>query len=507
MYWLISLLTFETILEGLLCNGLAAGIPLLRKIISVAISVTLIGVTIALCSTAWYIWLWSIPIVAYRLINILRNYRSRLPRPQLRVVSVRAFGWLVIGQVSIITIAWLTSSYEFEMNLLAVIASAQLLCAVILLRASMHTWRHASVMTDVTALVDTKLPSLSVLVPARNETDDLQECLSALVASDYPKLEIIVLDDCSVTRRTPDIIRSFAHQGVRFINGAIPDESRWLAKNFAYERLSQEASGELLLFCGVDTRVEPQSFRRLVEILEGRQKDMVSVMPLRAAGVSRGNSLLQAVRYYWEICLPRGFFKRPPVLSTCWLIRAAALQRMGGFESVSRSVSPEAPFARRAVITDAYSFIRSDETIGIYSNKEAVEQYSTSVRVRYPQLHRRLELVALVSLFELTFLLGPLIGLLVAADLVHAMAYVAVWGVALLCLLTTYAIVTVGARLANPWYGWMLMPVAFVMDLVVLHVSLWKYEFSSVEWKGRNVCIPVMQLAPTVRYTHRKQRR
>jgi hypothetical protein len=49
--------------------------------------------------------------------------------------------------------------------------------------------------------------------------------------------------------------------------------------------------------------------------------------------------------------------------------------------------------------------------------------------------------------------------------------------------------------------------VAFVMDLVVLHVSLWKYEFSSVEWKGRNVCIPVMQLAPTVRYTRRKQRR
>src|SRR6185369_10184139 len=109
---------------------------------------------------------------------------------------------------------------------------------------------------------------------------------------------------------------------------------------------------------------------------------------------------------------PRRFFKRPPVISTCWLIKRDVLERMGGFESVSRSVNPEAPLARRAVVSDAYGFVRSDSAMGIYSSKRAEDQYATSVRVRYPQLHRRLELVALVALCDALLLIGPFVGLL-----------------------------------------------------------------------------------------------
>ncbi len=493
MYWLVSLLVLSTILEGLICNGGYAVRSKPHKAVCIFAAALLTGVTIGLCVLAWQVWVWSAPLVAYRLINLLRIYMGRMPSLQLRTVALRAFGWLVIGQIVVTLVAWLASHYHFEMSVLNVLVVAQLLCAVVLLRASMHTWRHAGVLTKSESLTDRELPSLSVLVPARNETDDLDRCLQALVASDYPKLEILVLDDCSATRRTPDIIRSFAHDGVRFIQGDVPDESRWLAKNYAYAQLAKEASGEVLAFCGVDALLEPQSLRELVTLLEVRQKDMLSVMPLRSGG-RQSNSLLQAMRYYWEICLPRRFFKRPPVLSTCWLIRQSALKKMGGFESVSRSVSPEAPLARSAVVTDAYSFIRSDENLGVYSSKPAAEQYGTSVRVRYPQLHRRMELVALVSFFELVFLLGPIIGLLLIGDLSNKMAYIAIWVVSLLCLFTTYGLVTTGARLTNRWVGWLLMPVAFIVDLAVLHTSLWKYEFMSVDWKGRNVCIPVMQV-------------
>lgn len=281
-----------------------------------------------------------------------------------------------------------------------------------------------------------------------------------------------------------------------FIQGDEPDETRWLAKNYAYEQLSQEASGEILLFCGVDARFEPQSIRQLVSLMQVRKKEMLSFMPLRSASPEQGNSILQAMRYYWEICLPRRIFKRPPVLSTCWMIRQETLVRMGGFESVSRSVSPEAPLARKAVVNDTYGFIRSDSSLGVYSDKSADEQYDTSIRVRYPQLHRRLELVAVTSLFELIFLLGPALGLIFASTLTHAMAYIALWSVSLVCLLVTYGLVTTGARLSDQWYGWMLMPVAFVVDLAIMHISMWKYEFASVQWKGRNVCIPVMRVEP-----------
>lgn len=499
MYWLIGLFGLEACLEAFLCAGGFVGRERLRRFCCVVVAIALPVATIGLAAAHWRVWLWAVPVTGYRLVNILRVYRRRLPEQQLRTVALRAYGWLLTGQLVLVVAAWVIRHWHLGSMAVALIAALQLLVAVGLLRTSIHTWRHAAPIHTGERLRDRDLPSLSVLVPARNETGQLDACLQALTASDYPKLEIIVLDDCSVVRETPEIIRSYAHGGVRFIHGELPDETRWLAKNWAYEQLAREANGELILFCGVDALFDPTSIRQLVETLVMRKKDMLSVMPLRLIKRETENSLLQIMRYYWEMCLPRRLFKRPPVLSTCWLIRRSAFDHMGGMEAVSRSVNPEAHFARQAVVTDAYSFIRSDEIMGVYSDKPAIEQYGTSVRVRYPQLHRRLELVAVTAAFELVFLLGPFVALCCVGMLSHTMAYVGVWVVSLLCLLVTYGMVAGGAHLANRWYGWAYMPVAFAVDMVMLHISCWKYEFSTVDWKGRNVCVPVMRIsqAPT----------
>lgn len=493
MFWLISLLILEVVLEGNLTRGLIAK-PLPRKLLTLGAAALLIIVTISLLFVDWRIWGLAIPFTLYRLINLKRIYMHRLPEEQLRMVAFRAFCWLLGLQALVAGTAWLIDTNNFGNTAFDVIVCLQLLTALIILRASTHTWQHAVVAADAKPLADAELPSVSVLVPARNETDDLERCLGALVASDYPKLEIVVYDDCSANKRTPEIIRSFAHEGVRFIQGDAPDETRWLAKNYAYNRLSDTATGDVLLFCGVDAVLEPQTIRKLVCILQERGKDMLSIMPLRDAPDTQGHALLQAMRYYWEVCLPRGFFKRPPVLSTCWLIRRQALEHMGGFESVSRSVTPEAPLARRAVATDAYGFIRSDNSIGVYSGKSTMEQYATSVRVRYPQLHRRLELVAVCALLELILFIAPIVGLIFSFTFDHGFAYGLAWSVTTACLLITYAMVSVGPKLTNATYGWLLMPVAFAVDFAILHISMWKYEFSSVDWKGRNVCVPVMHL-------------
>jgi len=453
-------------------------------------------VTVALLLGDWQVWLVPAVLEAYRLINGVRFLRQRLALPRLNSIALRAHYWLALLQAVAVVVGWLVAQLHDGSVLLAMVAALQLLGVLALVRSSVHTWRHTAAFTGAEPMTDRELPSLSVLVPARNETDALQRCLEQLLASDYPKLEIIVYDDASSNRRTPEIIRGFAHDGIRFVPGGEPDETHWLAKNWAYDRLRQEASGELLLFCGVDALFQPQTLRRLVEVLEQRGKDMLSILPLKDAGVRSSASLLQPMRYYWELCLPRRFFKRPPVLSTCWLVRATMLDRVGGFRAVSRSITPEAYFARQAVVTDAYSFIRSDEELGIYSAKPVSEQYATSVRTRYPQLHRRLELVAVAALLELVVLAGPVIGLACSWLLPHALPYVLLWAVCVLGLLVTYYLAAVATGLNNLLLAWLVMPIAFACDIIMLHISLYKYEFSHVEWKGRDVSGPVMQVIP-----------
>lgn len=216
---------------------------------------------------------------------------------------------------------------------------------------------------------------------------------------------------------------------------------------------------------------------------------MLSVLP-KNENTRLLSQFVQPVRYGWELALPRRLFQRPPVLSTCWLIKKSLLTSTGGFKAVSRSIVPESYFARSAAVTDGYGFIRSR---AVFSRKSLAEQQATAVRTRYPQLHRRPELVALLSVSEIVGIILPLVLCIVAimqhvwwAALLTGVAYILFsicWGIT--CFIT-YAQARMLATL--------LLPLAILWDVVLMHTSMLKYEFSEVIWKGRNVCIPVMHV-------------
>lgn len=456
---------------------------------------TLVAST-ALVLQNWQVWVLPWFIGLYRQVNLARGALRRLQADRLRNGGLHATGWLLGMQLAFALLLWVVQMHEAWYPLLAVLAALQLLVVLGLLRTTLQTWQYTEQSLKHTKpLTDKELPSLSVLIPARNETAALEACLQSLIVSDYPKLEILALDDCSTDVRTPEIIREFAHEGVRFIRGDEPDE-HWLAKNAAYQRLADEASGELLLFCGVDVVFEPQTLRKLVELMIADNREMISVLPQRLPEEKRRFSLLQPMRYYWEVCFPRRFFKRPPVLSTCWLIKADALTHYGGFGSVAHAITPEAHLAKKAVIANAYTFIRSTTELPLYSTKTIDEQYDTMIRVRYPQLHRRLEMVAIAALFELVFLIAPFFALLATPFIHNKLAFGLVWLTAATGIVVMYGLVAVKTRLNSTLLGYLTAPVAFIVDIVMLHNSMIKYEFGQVIWKERNICIPVMHVYP-----------
>ena len=454
-----------------------------------------VATTVVLVQHDWRVWLVPGGISLYRWINIYRVAAWRMPIERLRRSTINTFVWLVSTQVVASVLLYVARRVGYDVSL-AFFVALQAIVAVVLLRSTINTWWHTRMPAAIKPLTNTELPSLSVLIAARNETEELRKCLESVIASDYPKLEIIVLDDCSSSRQTPEIIRQFAHDGVQFIHGSEPPE-RWLAKNYAYQTLAEKASGDTLVFSCADVLFEPDTLRRLVEIMRAKNRDMMSVMPSRGNNEYRAFNILQAMRYYWELVFPRRLFKRPPVLSSLWLIRAAALERYGGFRSATRAVSPEATFAKKAVVTDSYMFVRGDEhTLRLSSVKTTSQQFATSVRVRYPQLHRRLELVCLTTLFELAFFFGPFVCLLLSPHTPRPAVYAAAWGVVCAIIAATYYVSSVLTRLSEPAVGLMVSFAAFALDVVVLHVSMFRYEFSDVLWRGRNICSQVMHVTP-----------
>lgn len=448
---------------------------------------------------AWQFNLWGILIFVasfYRIFNCLRVIQGRMNEVYMKRATFRTSVVLIALQVLAAALWLIWSEWSGAAWLIwLVVAAAQLGLALVFFASVVRRMKRTSWPENLQPASSQELPTLTVAIPARNETEQLEQCLKSLIASDYPKLEILVLDDCSQTRRTPEIIRSFAHAGVRFVKGSEPGSS-WQPKNHAYARLLEEAVGEYVLFCGVDVRFKPDSLRQFVTTTLAKKKTMVSLLPWRSPSAAGKFAPMQAVRYLWELAPPRRLFNRPSVLSTCWIAKRSELNKAGGFKAVARSIVPEAHFAKLFSRTnDGYSFMRASQTLGIESAKPLSAQRDTAIRVRYPQLRRRPENV---------FFLGQLYGFFVFLPFSIAVAgfwiSVGIWAqimaaAAVVLLILVYAKVTAATRTGNPWLSLIALPVSLLSDLVILHVSMWKYEFSVVEWKGRNICIPVMHVA------------
>jgi glycosyltransferase involved in cell wall biosynthesis len=104
----------------------------------------------------------------------------------------------------------------------------------------------------------TSRPTVSVIVPARNEELSLEACLKSLTAQAGVTFEIIVVDDAS-TDRTRDIALSFP--GVRVVEAG-PLPKGWSGKNNAVTTAAKQALGQWLLFTDADTVHLPYSLVR-----------------------------------------------------------------------------------------------------------------------------------------------------------------------------------------------------------------------------------------------------
>lgn len=106
----------------------------------------------------------------------------------------------------------------------------------------------------------TRMPLVSIIVPARNEEAVLGRLLTSLQSIDYPAYEVIVVDDCS-TDQTAAIATSFP--GVRLIRGAERPPG-WNGKQWACEQGGRAALGSYLLFTDADTEHKPGSLKALM---------------------------------------------------------------------------------------------------------------------------------------------------------------------------------------------------------------------------------------------------
>lgn len=145
--------------------------------------------------------------------------------------------------------------------------------------ALLNFWFFRKPRASIAGSGDHDLPLISVLVPARDEEANIEACVRSLLALNYPRFEVIVLDDRSADD-TYSILCRLRDQDyrVRVLIGAELPEG-WYGKPFACWQLANAARGEYLLMTDADCVFAPDALLLALGASREHQADMISLVP------------------------------------------------------------------------------------------------------------------------------------------------------------------------------------------------------------------------------------
>lgn len=331
-------------------------------------------------------------------------------------------------------------------------------------------------------------PSVSILVPARDEEAAIGDCVEAALRSRDVDLEVIVLDDES-RDRTRAIVEAIARRDrrVRVIRGDAPAPDL-KGKAAACQALAAASARPFLLFVDADVRLAPDAAVRLVprdgiDLLSGVPRQRLDGLVATAVVPMITTLLLD----YLPLLAARYLPRQPALAAACgqlMMVRASAYHACGGHGAVGSRMHEALHLARH--------FRRNGHATDLVDATPLAEcrMYATAAEVfagfgknATEGMARPLALpiwtCLLVGGHLLPFVTVPLA--IAAGSLPLALG-------AVLCAATLVAArawQTIRGR--EPWLAFLLHPLGVCLTLVIQYRAFVAWlRGGRVEWKGRS---------------------
>src|ERR1700722_19947444 len=335
---------------------------------------------------------------------------------------------------------------------------------------------------------DSVNPRVSIIVPARNEEEDIELSLTRLLELDYENYEVIAVNDRS-TDRTGAIMervvenRALTSGRLRVIHHQkLP--AGWLGKTHAMWTATNQATGDWLLFTDADVLFKPDSVRRALAYAEAERADHVVLFPrmiMRRPGEYMMISFFQTMFMFghrpWKVAdtstddhMGVGAFN---------LVRRSVYDAVGTYQALRMEVLDDMKlgkvvknggFAQRNVFGgDLISIRWAHGALGVVNN--LTKNFFAVLSFQWWR--------ALLSAFGLAFLnFGPFLGIWMA----HGWARVP-YAVALGSMFLIY--LGMSWRSAVPVYYFLLHPVSTALFIYTLMrstcMTLWN---DGIVWRG-----------------------
>ncbi|PZM84706.1 MAG: hypothetical protein DKT66_08760 [Candidatus Melainabacteria bacterium] len=355
-----------------------------------------------------------------------------------------------------------------------------------------------------------KLPSISVVVPVRNEEGKVARCLESLARQDYPNFDIIVINDKS-TDSSGQIITELAQKfsNIIVIQGR-ENRTGWLGKCNALDHGTPHAKGDWLVFSDADTYHHPNSLKDAISTAIKYNVDMISFMPVQEL-YSFGERLLMPV-------LIGSFLAGDPTNSIndpknprsyaygqYIMVKRTTYDAIGGHESVKDQILDDISIGR-VTKEKGFSVTACDGrplyTVRMYTNFS--ELWNGWTKNAYAIINCNMtSLIGIILLLNLWFV-APFVTLAITCvnprGASHFVPLYMIWEFLALqfaCILIWYIKSTAFYKGLNPLY-FFLLPIGSILTSAVYINSAYCFVTGrQVKWKDRGYSVDSTQRVKT----------
>jgi hopene-associated glycosyltransferase HpnB len=334
------------------------------------------------------------------------------------------------------------------------------------------------------AAIPARWPSVTAVVPARNEADVIERSIASLLRQDYPGTFRVVLvddgsDDGTATRASAAVGGDDAGRLEVLRGSALP--AGWTGKVWAQHHgvshvLSSADTPDYLLLTDADIGHTPDNLRSLVAQAESENLVLVSSMVELSCRRWAERFLIPAFVFFFQMLYPFAWVadrnrRLAAAAGGCMLVRRETLERIGGMCSIRSEIIDDCALARRLKAQGPIrlGLTRRARSLRPYEGLRDIGRMVS--RSAYAQLdYSPLMLAGTVAGMAITYLAPALLALFgdglaqaagLAAWLLMAVAFQPVlrfyrvsplWGLALPAIAGAYTVFTVQSAVAV-WRG------------------------------------------------------
>ena len=340
------------------------------------------------------------------------------------------------------------------------------------------------------------LPTVCVIIPARNEADVIPVSLRSLLLQDYPgKFTIFLVDDQS-SDGTAHIAEGVAYaldktpQLQIVTSTSLPPG--WTGKLWAMEQGLQTASTltpDYFLLTDADIEHDPSNLHRLVAKAEAQKLDLVSIMVRLRCQSFWEQLLIPAFVFFFQKLYPFSWVNNPKKATAaaaggCILIHSEALNRIGGLQIIRQALIDDCSLAKAVKSTHGKIWL-------------GLSTLTYSLRP-YDSLKTIWDMVARSAYTQLNYSPFLLIGSLLGMTLVYLLPPIAIifglvlgnWIITLISvigyLLMTFAYFPIiRFYKCSPVFAFSLPIIAFLYTSMTIDSALQHWQGRGGAWKGR----------------------